>query len=76
MSKYLNGIFFQKREGQYGEYFSIGITEEGLKALQELPMNDKKIRNITASPQKADPNKYSIKPYVGKEKDSTDSLPF
>jgi hypothetical protein len=85
-TEYLNGIFISKREGQYGEFLSIGITEEGLESLKNLAKNDKGVRNFTASPQRNDPNKFSSKPYVAKENTnltkntvssgSDDTLPF
>lgn len=75
--KYINGIFATKKEGVYGEYVSIGITEEGLKALAALPKNGE-FRNFTLNPQKNNPEKYSAKPQVAKNAgDSNDSgLPF
>ena len=80
MANYINGIFVTKNEGNYGEYLSVGITEEGLKALQDLPKSGKGFRNITLSPQKNDPNKYSVKPYQPKVKagddDDNGGLPF
>lgn len=69
MSKYLNGIFITKKEGQYGEYLSIGINEEGLKTLQGLEKSASGFRNFVASPQKSDPNKFSVKPIVAKPDD-------
>ena len=78
-SKYVNGIFATKREGDYGEYVSIGITEEGIEALKSLPMTEKGFRNFTLSPRKDDPNKYSAKPFVSKDNggDSNENtLPF
>lgn len=74
-SKYINGLFITKKEGTYGEYLSIGISEEGLKALKALEASASGFRNIVASPQKGDPNKYSAKPYVAKEKEEN-NLPF
>ena len=77
--QYVNGIFATKREGDYGEYVSIGITEEGIEALKSLPMTEKGFRNFTLSPQKNDPNKYSAKPFVSKENagvSNESGLPF
>jgi hypothetical protein len=73
--KYINGLFITKKEGQYGEYFSVGITQEGLDALKDLEPSASGFRNFTFSPQKADPNKYSCKPSVAKASDS-DTLPW
>jgi hypothetical protein len=75
MSKYINGIFITKKEGQYGEYLSVGISEEGLKELQKLEVSTGGFRNFIASPQKNDPNKFSSKPYVPKGNEK-DNLPF
>ena len=78
-SNYLNGLFATKRDGNYGEYISIGITDDGIEALKNLPKTEKGFRNFTLSPQKNDPNKYSAKPFVSKENagDSNESgLPF
>lgn len=75
-SKYLNGFFATKKEGAYGEYISVGITEEGIEALKNLPKNGN-FRNFTLTPQKNDPNKYSAKPFVDKKSDNgSDNLPF
>ena len=77
--KYLNGIFIEQKDGNYGPYLSIGISEEGLKALQDLPKSPKGFVNFTASPQKENPNKFSSKPYVPKNNagDSNETdLPF
>lgn len=77
--KYINGLFVTKREGTYGEYLSVGISEEGLKALAALEKSDNGFRNLTLSPQKNDPNKYSAKPYVPKNNSNSaasDNLPF
>lgn len=77
-SKYLNGLFATKREGNYGEYISIGITDEGIAALQNLSKSENGFRNFTLTPQKNNPEKYSAKPFVAKNAgDSNDStLPF
>jgi hypothetical protein len=77
-SKYINGVFISKKEGKFGEFLSIGISEEGLKALQALEKSASGFRNFTASPQKADPNKFSAKPGVAKANSGVDEdlLPF
>ena len=78
MANYINGLFITKKEGQYGEYLSIGISEEGLKALAALEKSENGFRNFTASPQKNDPNKFSAKPFVPKNNNNngSDTLPF
>jgi hypothetical protein len=81
--KYLNGIFANLKEGKFGEFISIGITDEGIAALQALPKNGD-FRNWELSPQQKDPSKYSAKPgYVkpnggttGGQEDNSSSLPF
>jgi hypothetical protein len=78
--KYINGIFATRKQGNYGEYISIGITDEGIKSLQELTKSGE-FRNFTLTPQKNDNNKYSAKPVVTKNSGSSDSngdsdLPF
>lgn len=77
--KYINGIFATKKEGQYGEYISIGITDEGIKALSALAKNGE-FRNFTLTPQKNNPEKYSAKPQAAPKKPSsngsTDDLPW
>ena len=78
-TQYVNGIFATKREGDYGEYVSIGITDDGIEALKNLPKTEKGFRNFTLSPQKSDPNKLSARPFVSKDNggDSSESgLPF
>ena len=59
--KYVNGIFIQEKSGQYGKYLSIGITEEGMKALASLEKNDKGVRNFIATPQQRDAAKFSAR---------------
>jgi hypothetical protein len=76
-TSYINGLFVTEKEGQYGKYLSVGITEEGLEALKALEPSASGFRNITLSPQKNDPTKYSAKPYVPKSKGGDDdTLPF
>jgi hypothetical protein len=65
-STYVNGLFIEEKEGPYGTYLSIGITEDGIRAIQELPKTAKGWRNLTASRQKENPSKFSTKPYVPK----------
>jgi hypothetical protein len=76
-SKYINGLFVTEKEGKYGKFLSVGITDEGLKALQDLERSASGFRNFTLSPQKNDPTKYSAKPAVSKSDSSEDNgLPF
>jgi hypothetical protein len=78
-TQYVNGLFITKKEGQYGEYLSIGISNEGLEAIKALEPSASGFRNIVASPTKADPTKFSAKPYVPKGNSSNsggDELPW
>lgn len=73
---YLNGLFATEKEGNYGPYISIGITDEGIEALKNLPKNGN-FRNFTLTRQKADPSKFSAKPFVPKTSgDDSNPLPF
>lgn len=79
--KYLNGIFITQKEGQYGPYLSVGISDEGLKSLAALEKSASGFINFTATPQKNDPTKFSAKPFVPKgatanSGGSSDDLPF
>lgn len=59
--EFVNGIFVTKREGQYGEFFSLGLKKEDVIAnLQALEEDDRGFVNLTMTPQKGDPNKYSV----------------
>lgn len=62
MSKqYLNGVFATKKNGQYGEFFSLSFRKEQvIEELQKLQADAKGFVNFTMTPQKADPNKCSI----------------
>lgn len=60
-NKFIKGIFIQEKDGQYGKYLSIGITEEGLKALASLEKNDKGVRNFIATRQQKDATKFSAR---------------
>ena len=73
-SKYINGLFATEKEGQYGPYISIGITDEGIEALRNLPKNGD-FRNFTLNKQKNDPSKYSAKPQVARGSNDN-TLPF
>lgn len=66
MSNYVNGIFIEEKEGPFGTYLSIGITEEGINNIKALPTTAKGWRNLTASRQKDQNTKFSVKPYVPK----------
>lgn len=57
--KYIDGIFIQEREGQYGDFLSFGITDEGIDLLKSLPKNEKGIRNFAAFRRKDNNKKYS-----------------
>lgn len=77
--EYINGVFITRAQGKFGEYFQIGITEEGLKALSELPKSEAGYRNASAYPRKDNKDKFSVMPYNGKAKTSnegTDDLPW
>jgi hypothetical protein len=63
---YVNGLFIEEKEGPYGTYLSIGITEDGIKAIQALPKTAKGWRNLTATRQKDNQSKFSTKPYTPK----------
>ena len=69
-TKYINGLFIEEREGQYGTYLTIGITDDGIENLRNAPRNDKGIRNFTGSRQKNNNQKYSVQPYVAKQQGS------
>lgn len=60
-NSYINGIFIEEKEGKYGKYLSIGVTDEGLNALSNLQRSESGFRNFIASPQKSNPAKYSSK---------------
>lgn len=77
-SKYINGFFATEKEGQYGPYISIGITDEGIEALKNLPKSGD-FRNFTLSKQKNDPSKFSaVKAKGGSSSgnSNTDDLPW
>lgn len=57
--KYIDGIFIQERENQYGDFLSFGITDEGIDLLKSLPKNEKGIRNFAAFRRKDNNKKYS-----------------
>jgi hypothetical protein len=59
--EFVNGIFVTKREGPYGEFFSLGLKkEEIIEQIQNLEEDDKGFVNLTMTPQKSNPNKYSV----------------
>jgi len=63
----------KKKDGKYGEYFVISFKDDGLQNLKALEPNQDGFRTVIASPRKDDANKYSIKPFVKKDKDD---VPF
>lgn len=65
--EYINGVYIKRKEGKYGEYFVISFKEEGIAALKALPSNSDGFRVVIASPQKADKDKFSVKPFVKRE---------
>ena len=69
---YVNGIFIEEKEGQYGPYLSISINEAGLKELNSQPKSAKGYINLTAGRQKDNQSKFSVKPYVPKNTGSKD----
>jgi hypothetical protein len=87
MSDFLNGIFIEKKTGKWGDYQHASVkVEDFIKALRELPMNDKGYAAFAISPQKDNPNKYSCKKYKGERQqqappikegpEGKDDLPF
>lgn len=70
---YINGIYMKKKEGKYGEYFVISLKPEALENIKKLEANADGFRVLIASPQKADQNKFSVKPFVKKD---SDDAPF
>jgi hypothetical protein len=82
--KYINGVFIQKKAGQYGEYLSIGLTDEAIEQIKSIKKNNAEIRNFIAVPRKGDSSKFSV--LFPKERDtntaptapikSDDDLPF
>jgi hypothetical protein len=70
-SDYAEGLFISKRNGQYGEFLSIGILKgKFIDYLMEMEEDEKGFVNFTGNPQKADQNKYSVKPFVASPKTS------
>jgi hypothetical protein len=70
-AKYINGLFIKEEEGQYGPYITVGITEDGLAALEALPMNAKGVRNLFLSRQKTDTSKFSAIPAKSKSESNS-----
>lgn len=81
-SKYISGIFFNEKEGNYGTYFTVNISEEGLKNLNNLEKSDKGYRSFMVSRQRGDSTKFSVtrftnnKPQATPVDNSTSELPF
>lgn len=67
-SKYLNGVWADKGQGQYGDYWKLHITNRDafLQEIMRFPVNEKGGLRFTLSPQK-DPAKGSISFYDEKE---------
>ena len=66
MADYIKGVFLKKKTGQYGDYFVISVTQEGIDAQQNLDANSDGFRVMIATPQRENPEKFSIKPFVKK----------
>jgi hypothetical protein len=75
--KYLSGLFVRDQEGKFGPEISIGITDEGIEAIKNLPKNGD-FRNFYLSRQRNDPTKYSVRPQAPKKSgdDGNGDLPF
>lgn len=59
--EYVNGIFVNKKEGAYGEFFSVGIKkDEFIQSLQAIDEDDRGFINLNMTPQKTNPNKMSL----------------
>lgn len=67
MSDFVKGVYMKKKTGKYGEYFVVSFKEDGLKNLAQIPVNEEGFRTIVCSPQKENPDKYSLKPFVKKD---------
>ena len=62
---YLNGVFAEKKQGQFGEFWSLWIPnkDEFIQNLHQLPTDARGGFNFTLSEQKNDPKKGSISLY-------------
>ena len=60
--KYLNGVFIDKRTGQYGTFYKLHVPsmEQFIANLQEVELNDKGGARFIITDQKNDPSKGSI----------------
>lgn len=60
--QFLNGIFADKKNGNYGEYIDLHIPEmkRFLDSLQSLPLNSKGGLRLRITPQQTDPTRMSI----------------
>jgi len=59
--EYINGIFISRKEGQYGEFFNVGVKkEEFLKSIEAIAEDDRGFINLTMTPQKSDPSRLSV----------------
>lgn len=57
--EFIDGVFITEFDGQYGDFLSIGLTDEGLRLLQALPKNERGVRNFVAFRQRDDKRRYS-----------------
>ena len=64
---YVKGVYMKKKTGKYGEYFVLSFKQEGLENLQLVEPNAEGFRTFIASPQKENPEKFSVKPFVKKD---------
>lgn len=59
--KFIKGLFITEFDGQYGDFLSFGITDEGIEELRSLPKNENGVRNFAAFRQKEDKRKFSAR---------------
>jgi hypothetical protein len=74
---YIKGLFANKVTTKYGEMINIDLSEDGIKALQALPANEKGYRKITLGAQKNDASKLSAweNDFVPTKKNGSDPSP-
>ena len=59
--QYVNGLFPVRKNGPYGEFFNIGVKKEViLKEIEAMDADPRGFINLTMSPQKTNPDKYSV----------------
>jgi hypothetical protein len=68
---YIKGLFVKEKEGKYGKYLIISATQEGIDNIASLSKNQDGFRTLIATPRKDDPKKFSIKPFVAREKEDS-----